>query len=74
MDGSQAAAPLLTIGDLAHGTGLPVRTIRYWSEAWMVPKAAWRVAGADFVIRPGHPVRVGGYPALIEILPAVVAA
>lgn len=45
MDGTQAAAPLLTIGDLARRTGLPVRTIRYWSETGIVPEATRSAAG-----------------------------
>jgi DNA-binding transcriptional MerR regulator len=33
------ASPLLTIGQLASRTGLPVRTIRYWSDIGAVPPA-----------------------------------
>ncbi|MBC3839853.1 MerR family transcriptional regulator [Streptacidiphilus sp. 4-A2] len=41
MDGTQETpAQLLGIGDLARRTGLPVRTIRYWSETGVVPEAA----------------------------------
>jgi DNA-binding transcriptional MerR regulator len=32
-------SPLLTIGQLASRTGLPVRTIRYWSDIGAVPPA-----------------------------------
>ncbi|MEV5711582.1 MerR family DNA-binding transcriptional regulator [Actinoallomurus sp. NPDC052274] len=39
MDGTHAAVSLLTIGDLARRTGLPVRTIQYWSETGVVPEA-----------------------------------
>ena len=39
-----AVFPLLTIGELSRRTGLPVRTIRYWSDAGVVPEAA-RSAG-----------------------------
>ncbi|SEG93214.1 DNA-binding transcriptional regulator, MerR family [Actinacidiphila yanglinensis] len=45
MDGTQATAPLLTIGDLARRTGLPVRTIRYWSETGVVPEATRSTGG-----------------------------
>jgi len=38
-------APLLTIGDLAERTGLPVRTIRYWSEVGVVPEATRSAGG-----------------------------
>ena len=40
-----AAFPLLTIGELARRTGLPVRTIRYWSDAGVVPEAARSAGG-----------------------------
>jgi DNA-binding transcriptional MerR regulator len=33
------AATMLTIGQLAQRTGLPVRTIRYWSDIGAVPPA-----------------------------------
>src|SRR6202044_218371 len=33
-------AAMLTIGQLADRTGLPVRTIRYWSDIGAVPPAA----------------------------------
>ena len=39
-----AGSPLLTIGELAGRTGLPVRTIRYWSEVGVVPETT-RSAG-----------------------------
>ncbi|MFC1401744.1 MULTISPECIES: MerR family transcriptional regulator [Streptacidiphilus] len=46
MDGRQgAAAVLLTIGELARRTGLPVRTIRYWSEVGVVPEATRSAGG-----------------------------
>ena len=32
--------PLLSIGELAKRTGLPVRTIRFWSDAGVLPPAA----------------------------------
>jgi DNA-binding transcriptional MerR regulator len=32
--------PLLTIGELARRAGVPVRTIRFWSDAGLVPPAA----------------------------------
>jgi DNA-binding transcriptional MerR regulator len=32
--------PLLSIGKLARRTGLPVRTIRFWSDAGVLPPAA----------------------------------
>jgi len=47
--------PLLSIGELARRTGLPVRTIRFWSDAGVLPPAArtgtgrrlYDAAGAD---------------------------
>ena len=57
MDGTQAAAPLLTIGDLARRTGLPVRTIRYWSETGVVPEAA-RSAGGHRLYDPAGLARL----------------
>ena len=36
--------PLLSIGELARRTGLPVRTIRFWSDAGVLPPVA-RTAG-----------------------------
>jgi DNA-binding transcriptional MerR regulator len=32
--------PLLSIGELARRTGVPVRTIRFWSDAGVLPPAA----------------------------------
>lgn len=57
MDGTQAVAPLLTIGDLARRTGLPVRTIRYWSETGVVPEAA-RSAGGHRLYDPAGLARL----------------
>jgi DNA-binding transcriptional MerR regulator len=37
--------PLLTIGQLARRTGLPVRTIRYWSDIGAVPPSARSAGG-----------------------------
>lgn len=37
--------PLLSIGDLARRTGLPVRTIRFWSDAGVLPPAARTASG-----------------------------
>jgi DNA-binding transcriptional MerR regulator len=37
--------PLLSIGELARRAGLPVRTIRFWSDAGLVPPAARTVGG-----------------------------
>jgi DNA-binding transcriptional MerR regulator len=37
-------SPLLTIGELARRTGLPVRTIRYWSDIGAEPRS-WRSSG-----------------------------
>jgi len=31
--------PLLSIGELGKRTGLPVRTIRFWSDAGVLPPA-----------------------------------
>ena len=33
-------AELFTIGQLAGRTGVPTRTIRFWSDAGLVPPAA----------------------------------
>jgi DNA-binding transcriptional MerR regulator len=49
-------SPLLTIGQLSHRTGLPVRTIRYWSDIGAVPPAGrssggHRVYDAESVAR-----------------------
>ena len=32
--------PLLTIGELARSVGVPVRTIRFWSDSGLVPQAS----------------------------------
>ncbi|WP_377274477.1 MerR family transcriptional regulator [Peterkaempfera sp. SMS 1(5)a] len=53
----QAAGPLLTIGDLARRTGLPVRTIRYWSETGVVPEAT-RSAGGHRLYDPAALARL----------------
>lgn len=37
--------PLLSIGELARRAGLPVRTIRFWSDAGVLPPAAWTGGG-----------------------------
>jgi DNA-binding transcriptional MerR regulator len=37
--------PLLSIGDLARRAGLPVRTIRFWSDAGVLPPAARIASG-----------------------------
>ncbi|WP_129840968.1 MerR family transcriptional regulator [Streptomyces sp. RFCAC02] len=37
--------PLLTIGDLSRRTGLPVRTIRFWSDEGLVPPTDRTPAG-----------------------------
>jgi DNA-binding transcriptional MerR regulator len=37
--------PLLSIGELARRAGLPVRTIRFWSDAGVLPPAAWTRGG-----------------------------
>src|SRR3984957_866697 len=37
--GMDDATTMLTIGQLADRTGLPVRTIRYWSDIGAVPPA-----------------------------------
>ena len=58
MDGTQeAAAVLLTIGELARRTGLPVRTIRYWSDAGVVPEAT-RSAGGHRLYDPAGLARL----------------
>jgi DNA-binding transcriptional MerR regulator len=36
--------PLLTIGELARRAGLPVRTIRFWSDTGVLPPAARTVS------------------------------
>ena len=61
MDGRRAAAaPLLTIGELARRTGLPMRTIRYWSETGVIPEAT-RSAG-------GHRLYDSAGPARLELV------
>lgn len=50
--------PLLTIGDLARRTGLPVRTIRFWSDAGLVPESA-RTAAGHRRYDAAAPARVG---------------
>jgi DNA-binding transcriptional MerR regulator len=58
MDGMRAAtSPLLTIGELARRTGLPVRTIRYWSETGVVPEAT-RSAGGHRLYDPAGLARL----------------
>jgi DNA-binding transcriptional MerR regulator len=39
------STPLLTIGELARRTGLPVRTIRYWSEVGVVTEVTRSAGG-----------------------------
>jgi hypothetical protein len=47
---------VLTIGRLAHRTGLPVRTLRFWSdEGAVVEREPGRVTGA-----PGHGITGSG--------------
>jgi DNA-binding transcriptional MerR regulator len=38
-------APLLSIGELARRAGLPVRTIRFWSDTGVLPPAARTASG-----------------------------
>ena len=50
------ATALLTIGELADRTGLPVRTIRFYSDSGVVPPAdrtdaGYRLYGADALVR-----------------------
>jgi len=40
MEGVEDDEPVLSIGELAKRTGLPVRTIRFWSDVGVVPPAA----------------------------------
>ncbi|MBO0774332.1 MAG: MerR family DNA-binding transcriptional regulator, partial [Actinobacteria bacterium] len=40
-----AGDTLLTIGELARLTGLPVKTIRFWSDEGLVPPADRTPAG-----------------------------
>jgi DNA-binding transcriptional MerR regulator len=52
------ATPLLSIGELATRTGLPVRTIRFYSDSGVVPPAGrtdagYRLYGADALARLG---------------------
>jgi DNA-binding transcriptional MerR regulator len=49
---------LLSIGELSHRTGLPVRTIRFYSDAGVVPEAerteaGYRLYGEDALARLG---------------------
>ena len=51
-----ATAEVFTIGQLARRTGVPARTIRFWSDAGLVPPAArsgsgYRLYHADAVAR-----------------------
>ncbi|HEY2286538.1 MAG TPA: MerR family transcriptional regulator [Streptosporangiaceae bacterium] len=39
------AGELFTIGQLATRTGVPTRTIRFWSDAGLVPPASWSGSG-----------------------------
>ncbi|MEU9579874.1 MerR family transcriptional regulator [Streptomyces chilikensis] len=48
---------VLTIGQLAHRTGLPVRTLRFWSDEGLVPPVA-RSAGGYRLYGPGSVARV----------------
>jgi len=49
---------LLSIGELASRTGLPVRTIRFYSDAGVVPDARVTVQVSDhgsvLIVIPGH--------------------
>ena len=52
------ATPLLSIGELAVRTGLPVRTIRFYSDSGVVPPAGrtdagYRLYGTDALARLG---------------------
>jgi DNA-binding transcriptional MerR regulator len=38
-------APLMSIGQLAERTGVPVRTIRFWSDAGVIPEPARSAGG-----------------------------
>ncbi len=38
-------AELFTIGQLAHRTGLSVRTVRFWSDSDLVPPTSWSAGG-----------------------------
>lgn len=42
---ANAAAARFTIGDLARTTGLPVKTIRWYSDQGLVPPAGRSAAG-----------------------------
>lgn len=53
-----AGDTLLTIGELARLTGLPVKTIRFWSDEGLVPPADRTPAGYR-LYRPGALVRLG---------------
>jgi Predicted transcriptional regulators len=39
-DAMENDGPLLTIGELARRAGVPVRTIRFWSDSGLVPPAS----------------------------------
>lgn len=54
--GMEDDTPLLTIGQLSERTGLPVRTIRFWSDAGLVPPvkrsgSGRRLYGAECLMR-----------------------
>ncbi|MDR0344271.1 MAG: MerR family transcriptional regulator [Nocardiopsaceae bacterium] len=53
-----AGDTLLTIGELARLTGLPVKTIRFWSDEGLVPPADRTPAGYR-LYQPGALVRLG---------------
>jgi len=40
LSGMEDDGPVLSIGELARRAGLPVRTIRVWSDAGVLPSAA----------------------------------
>ena len=45
MDGMDERGPLLSIGEVSRHTGMPVKTIRFYSDRGLVPPAARSAAG-----------------------------
>ena len=47
--------PLLAIGELARRVGVPVRTIRFWSDSGLVPRPRGLTAIAGCTTRRAWP-------------------
>jgi hypothetical protein len=53
--GMEDDGPLLSIGELARRSGLPVRTIRFWSDAGLVPRRLGPRAAGGCMTRRARP-------------------